>query len=219
MRRNAKTWAPVNLDRIQHWIDEGRLVSSPESPITARELLLSGCIHDVHDGIKILGDVRLISNMRPYYPNSSCNKGAHGLKTPIYIISSRASKSAIKAIETSGGKVVCKYYNPLSLRDCIKGRRDRISAAPTRREDISELLQSISVFNHNPFQCGMEGMEIEVIYPPVLLHHWEIFHSLKHGGNTLQRSWVRGKSRSLMSRQKSSTDGARSPGYIDVHPI
>lgn len=56
--RNAKIWAPVNLDRLQHWIDQGRLESSPEKPITARELLLSGCVHDVHDGIKLLGDVR-----------------------------------------------------------------------------------------------------------------------------------------------------------------
>lgn len=56
--RNAKTYAPINLDRIQHWIDQGRLQSTPENPITARELLLSGCIHDVHDGVKLLGDVR-----------------------------------------------------------------------------------------------------------------------------------------------------------------
>ena len=55
--RNAKTWAPINLDRLQHWIDQGRIASSPEHPITARELVLSKCIHNVHDGIKILGDV------------------------------------------------------------------------------------------------------------------------------------------------------------------
>ncbi|EAU88424.1 hypothetical protein CC1G_05190 [Coprinopsis cinerea okayama7 len=115
---NAKTYAPVNLDRIQHWIDKGRLASTPERPITARELLLSGCIHNVCDGIKILGD------------------GASELKTPIYVVASRASKSAIEAIEKAGGKIVCKFYNDLALRDCVKGRTDRISAAPTRREDI-----------------------------------------------------------------------------------
>ncbi|KAG6813112.1 hypothetical protein H0H92_013966 [Tricholoma furcatifolium] len=118
INKNAKTWAPVNLDKIQYWIDQGRLTSSPEQPITARELLLSGCVHDVHDGIKILGD------------------GAEHFKTPIYIKPSRASKSAIKAIESNGGKVVCQYYNPLALRDCVKGRTDRVAAAPTRREDI-----------------------------------------------------------------------------------
>lgn len=30
----------------------------------------------------------------------------------------------------------CKYYNPLSLRDCVQGRTDRRAAAPTRKEDI-----------------------------------------------------------------------------------
>ncbi|KAF7983115.1 hypothetical protein HWV62_24067 [Athelia sp. TMB] len=116
--QNDKTWAPVNLDRLQHWINQGRLDSSPSKPITARELLLSGCIHDVHDGIKLLGD------------------GAEHLKTPIHITPARASQSAIKAIEGLGGSVYCKYYNTLSLRDCVKGRTDRRAAAPTRREDI-----------------------------------------------------------------------------------
>ena len=55
--RNTKEYAAVNLDRLQHWVDQGRLISTPEQPITARELLLSGCVHDVKDGVKILGDV------------------------------------------------------------------------------------------------------------------------------------------------------------------
>ncbi|KAK2467098.1 hypothetical protein APHAL10511_001356 [Amanita phalloides] len=118
VNQNTKTYAPVNLDRIQHWIDQGRIFSSPEKPITARELLLSGCVHDVHDGVKILGN------------------GAEYLKSPIFITPSRASKSAIVAIEKNGGKVVCVYHNPLALRDCVKGHDERLRAAPTRRQDI-----------------------------------------------------------------------------------
>ncbi|KAL0947251.1 hypothetical protein HGRIS_013372 [Hohenbuehelia grisea] len=118
VNQNARTWAPVNLDRLQYWIDQGRITSSPEKPITARELLLSGCVHDVHDGIKLLGD------------------GSEHFKSPIWITPSRASKSAIKAIESNGGKVVCKYYNALALRECVKGGTDKTEAAPTRREDI-----------------------------------------------------------------------------------
>lgn len=57
--RNHKTYAAVNVDRLQHWIDQGRLHSTPEKPITAKELLLSGCVHNVHDGIKLLGNVRV----------------------------------------------------------------------------------------------------------------------------------------------------------------
>ncbi|KAF9027149.1 hypothetical protein BDZ89DRAFT_1067153 [Hymenopellis radicata] len=108
---NTKTWAAVNLDRLQFWIDQGQTYH-------CRELLLSGCIHDAHDGIKILGD------------------GSSFFKSKIWITPSRASKSAVKAIEANGGTVVCKYYNPLALRDCIHGRTDRTEAAPTRREDI-----------------------------------------------------------------------------------
>lgn len=63
-------------------------------------------------------------------------QNASELKTPVYIVASRASKSAIEAIEATGGKVVCKYYNELALRDCVKGRTDRVSAAPTTRKDI-----------------------------------------------------------------------------------
>jgi large subunit ribosomal protein L15 len=67
-------------------------------------------------------------------------QGATHFHSQIYVISSRASKSAIEAIEKWGGKIVCQYYNPLALRDCVEGRRDRISAAPTRREDIGTFL-------------------------------------------------------------------------------
>lgn len=115
---NRKVYTSLNLDRIQHWIDQGRLKSSLSQPITARQLLFSGCVHNVRDGIKLLGD------------------GAQFLKSPIHITPSRASKSAVKAIEANGGSVFCQYYNPLALRDCTKGRTDRISAAPTRRNDI-----------------------------------------------------------------------------------
>ncbi|TFK72595.1 ribosomal protein L15 [Pluteus cervinus] len=118
VNQNAKLWAPVNLERIQHWIDQGRLSSSPEQPITARELLQSGCVHDVHDGIKILGD------------------GAAKLKTSLYIVASRASQSAISAIEDKGGKVLCKYHNKLALQQTVKGSQDQVDAAPTRRADI-----------------------------------------------------------------------------------
>ncbi|KAI0029724.1 ribosomal protein L15 [Vararia minispora EC-137] len=118
INRNSREFASVNLDRIVYWIAQGRLSSSPEVPITARELLLSGCIHNVHDGVTILAS------------------GSEQLKQPIHIVASRASKTAVKAIEAAGGTVFCQYYNRLALRDCVKGRTDRISAAPVVRKDI-----------------------------------------------------------------------------------
>ncbi|KAF8514054.1 ribosomal protein L15 [Gautieria morchelliformis] len=118
VNKNARTWAPVNLDRLQAWISQGRLSSSRENPITARGLLLSGCVHNAHDGIKVLGD------------------GLSHLTSPVHIIASRASKSAISAIEAKGGSIFCRHYNPLALRDCLKGNKTRLSAAPTRKPDI-----------------------------------------------------------------------------------
>lgn len=69
---NGKTYAPVNLDRIAHWIEQGRLTSSPENPITARELVTSGCIHNAHDGVKLLGDVSHLHAFLFFRPLMRC---------------------------------------------------------------------------------------------------------------------------------------------------
>lgn len=71
-------------------------------------------------------------------------QGADHLNVPIHIVASRASKSAIRAVEKLGGSVFCQYYNRLALYDCVKGRTDRIAAAPTRREDIGTVYRLFS---------------------------------------------------------------------------
>jgi large subunit ribosomal protein L15 len=93
--------ATVNLDRIQSWIDQGRL--NPSLPITIKELHSSGCINRPIDGVKILGD------------------GAESLKQPIHIVASRASASAINAIENIGGSVTTRYYTASSIRRILAG--------------------------------------------------------------------------------------------------
>jgi large subunit ribosomal protein L15 len=47
---------PLNLERLQHWIDRGLI--DPSRPITMRELYETRCVHGVKDGVKLLGDVR-----------------------------------------------------------------------------------------------------------------------------------------------------------------
>jgi hypothetical protein len=82
-----------------------------------------------------------------------CLQHAEVLKSPIYITPSRASKSAISAVEKAGGSVVCRYYNDLALQDCVRGRTDRIAAAPTAKKDIGEkplLTLSLIPFLHSP---------------------------------------------------------------------
>lgn len=91
----------VNLDRIQSWIDQGRL--NCKNLITLKELYRSGCIGRPVDGVKILGD------------------GASAVKQPMEIIASRASASAIAAIEAAGGKITTRYYTPSSIRGILAG--------------------------------------------------------------------------------------------------
>ena len=48
--------SPLNVDRLQDWIDQGRL--DPSKPITMKELNDSRCLHGVKDGVKLLARVR-----------------------------------------------------------------------------------------------------------------------------------------------------------------
>lgn len=93
--------SPINIDRIQSWIDQGRL--DPSQPITLKELAKSRCLHGVKDGVKLLA------------------RGKEQLKTPINILVSRASAEAIKAIEAIGGKVTTRYYTKPSIRRILRG--------------------------------------------------------------------------------------------------
>ncbi|KAJ5728982.1 54S ribosomal protein L10 [Penicillium malachiteum] len=88
--------APVNLVRIQEWIDQGRI--DPTRPITVRELAKSRCVHQYKDGIKVLGE------------------GSSTLKQPIHLVVSRASASAISAVEAAGGTIATRFYTRTALR-------------------------------------------------------------------------------------------------------
>lgn len=95
---------PVNLDRIQSWIDQGRI--DPSQPITLKELVQTRCIHGIKDGVKLLA------------------RGKEELKTPINILVSRASATAIEAVEAAGGKIVTRYYTKPSIRRILKGESE-----------------------------------------------------------------------------------------------
>ncbi|MBW0521546.1 hypothetical protein O181_061261 [Austropuccinia psidii MF-1] len=96
--------SPLNLSQLQLWIDQKRI--DPTKPITMKELLDSRAVHGIKDGVKLLG------------------KGASDFRTPnVTIVVSRASQSAIKAIEDLHGTVVCKFYNRLTLRALLKPHR------------------------------------------------------------------------------------------------
>ncbi|KAI8943058.1 hypothetical protein NX059_001094 [Plenodomus lindquistii] len=94
--------SPINLDRIQEWIDQGRL--DPTKPITMKELAKSRCIHGVkRNGVKLLA------------------RNPEQLKTPIHLIVSRASAEAIARVEELGGSVTTRFYSPTSIKRVLRG--------------------------------------------------------------------------------------------------
>lgn len=95
---------PVNLDRIQDWINQGRI--DPAKPITLKELCATRAIHGIKGGVKLLG------------------RGSTLLTSPINIVVSRASTSAINAIEALGGTVTTRYYTEFAIRRIRQGKID-----------------------------------------------------------------------------------------------
>ncbi|RDA88128.1 hypothetical protein CP532_6833 [Ophiocordyceps camponoti-leonardi (nom. inval.)] len=97
--KRAPQMTEVNLDRLQHWIDQGRIDAT--KPITPKEMILSKLTSSVKDGIKILA------------------RGT--LRQPVQLSVSRASAAAIEAIEAAGGKVVTRYYTKMSMNRLAEG--------------------------------------------------------------------------------------------------
>lgn len=99
---NKREYVTVNLDKLQHFITLGRIVPKQNNFVTIRDLLVSGIITNVSDGIKILAN------------------GKEEFKTPIHLEVSMASEEAIKTVEAAGGTITCSYFNPLALRAVTK---------------------------------------------------------------------------------------------------
>ncbi|EME47385.1 hypothetical protein DOTSEDRAFT_69351 [Dothistroma septosporum NZE10] len=98
----------VNLNRIQYWINQGRL--DPTQPITLKELNASRCTHGIKDGVKLLA------------------RGKEELTTPVNIIVSRASAEAINAVEQLGGTVTTRYYTNFAIKKILRGEMDPINS-------------------------------------------------------------------------------------------
>ncbi|CAN6659150.1 large ribosomal subunit protein uL15m [Trichomonascus vanleenenianus] len=114
----------VNLDRLQHLIDNGRLDAS--KPITMRELYKTGQFGTMKHGIKILA-----------------GKCPGAFTSKIEVSASKASATAIQRIEQLGGKFTAEYYTPFNLRvltrpeaALAKFGRIPIRAQPISRKSI-----------------------------------------------------------------------------------
>ena len=79
----SKDYAELNLGRLQMAIDDGRVDAS--KPINAESLIAVGVVTESRDGVRLLG------------------KGT--LKAKVDLTVAGASKSAVEAVEKSGGKI------------------------------------------------------------------------------------------------------------------
>lgn len=112
----------LNLDRLQEWIDHGRI--DPSKPITPKEIIESGVAgRGIKDGIKLLA------------------RGAGDLRSPVSIAVSRASASAIAAVEAAGGSITTRYYTKESLRRLVKGTSvHTLAPLPQGKEHVAAVL-------------------------------------------------------------------------------
>jgi large subunit ribosomal protein L15 len=108
------------ISKIQSWVAQRRL--DPRFPITVRELVASKCISMPKDGVKLLASSR----------SHDMSLDAQGpLSQPLHIVVSRASASAIAAVEKAGGKVTTRYYTKWAIQQICKGKMDPMKSLKT----------------------------------------------------------------------------------------
>ncbi|KAI1361593.1 ribosomal protein L18e/L15P [Xylaria arbuscula] len=157
----APEMSEVNLDKLQEWIDAGRL--DPTKPITPKELIQSNLVGTIKDGIKLLG------------------RGAGALKQPVDIIVSRASATAINGVESAGGKIVTRYYTKQAIRRLVEGKSVNTSLPlPTGPEHVEPVLEAVrqrGFFYRLPDPTSRR--EIEYYRDPA--HRGYLSHTLQPG--------------------------------------
>ena len=124
--KHAQPMVPINVGTLQDYIDMGRLKVSNglnQQPLTMKDLVEAGITKNssIKHGIKLLA------------------KGKERLRSPIKIEISRASTSAIEAIEKAGGEITTVHYNRLALRALLKP--EKFEVIPKRARPPPKLMQ------------------------------------------------------------------------------
>ncbi|KAK6207640.1 putative ribosomal protein L15 [Colletotrichum tabaci] len=157
----APRMSKLNLDKLQQWIDAGRI--DPTKQITVKEIIESGLIGTVKDGIKLLG------------------RGKQDLRQPIDIMVSRASASAIDAVEANGGKILTRFYTKQSIRRILRGESENTDKPlPVGKEYVASVLAEA---RSKPFKYRLPDPtsreDIEYYRDPA--HRGYLSHLLKEG--------------------------------------
>ncbi|KAL2021765.1 hypothetical protein VTK56DRAFT_6708 [Thermocarpiscus australiensis] len=163
INHRAEEMMELNLDRVQAWIDAGRL--DPTKPITPREIIRSGIVgSNIKDGIKLLA------------------RGADSFKTPIEIIVSRASAAAIKAVEAAGGKITTRYFTKESIKRLVSGESIITDKPlPVGPEHVDSVLEQARAAGKHYYRLPDPTSRWDIEYYRDPAHRGYLSHTLKPG--------------------------------------
>jgi large subunit ribosomal protein L15 len=149
---------------LQSWIDNKRL--DPTQPITPGELVRSGAVNcKAKDGIKLLG-----------------RGGQTVLKTPINIMVSRASTSAIEAVEAAGGKIVTRYYTNAAIKRLAAGESINTgSPLPFGKEHVEGVLGEARAAGEHRYRLPDPTSRADIEYYRDPAHRGYLSHTLQPG--------------------------------------
>lgn len=151
----------VNLDKLQEWIDAGRIDATKQ--ITPKEIIQSNLVGTIKDGVKLLA------------------RGADSLKQPIDIIVSRASASAIDAVEKAGGKIMTRYYTKQTIRRLVEGKTFHTDKPlPVGPEHVEPVLQEVRRKGF-AFRLADPTSRWDIEYYRDPAHRGYLSHTLKPG--------------------------------------
>lgn len=146
----------MNLTRLQAWIDRGRIDAS--KIITPRELIKSGLVGGIRDGVKLL-----LRGRREPQPT---------LKQPLNISVSRASASAIAAVEAAGGTIITRYYTKKAIENLVSDKsKHTTEPLPVGPEHVEEELKKLE---EGPYKYRLPD--------PVSRWHIEYYRDPAHRG-------------------------------------
>jgi large subunit ribosomal protein L15 len=122
----------INVGTLQDYVDMGRLDPSKQ-PLTLKDLVQAGVTksNSIENGVKLLA------------------RGSERLKTPLVLEVSRASESAIHAMEAIGGEVTTVHYNKLALRALLKP--DKFDILPKQAKPPPRLLTYYRSFKNRGY--------------------------------------------------------------------
>ena len=125
----------VSLGRIQQAIDAGKL--SADANITVETLVSAGIVRRKKDGVRLLGDGEL--------------------KTAVNFEISGASKSAVKAVEKAGGKVVLPEVKVVVKK---KKKTKSKTVVETETESAAETATETETETETVKETGTETKEV-----------------------------------------------------------